>query len=274
MFAKLLKHYLKEQRGLMLMLSGAALAIGLLGGALSHYLISAIQNGGLAEHNATLEGTLMLILMGMYFALYAYMIGVFIYQLYCFYRRHFTDEGYLTFTLPVTTHQLLLSSICNVAIWLTVSGLVMMLSWSMIYLPLIKLSDPSVDIQTLFSMMNSQGLREVMNEMGFNGFLVALLIISALLSGLILPLASITIGSLVAKKHKLLASFGIYYGINFGISTLQGILSVVSIVGDVIRDDVPSFGSMFLSMSVVFLIIAAGGYFLMHHLMKKKLNLQ
>ena len=35
------------------------------------------------------------------------------FMIYRFYKRCFTDEGYLTFTLPVTNHQILLSSIIN-----------------------------------------------------------------------------------------------------------------------------------------------------------------
>ena len=51
------------------------------------------------------------------FLFVGYAIAVPLLQYYGFYKQHFGNEGYFTFSLPVTTHQHVLSSAVCVLIW-------------------------------------------------------------------------------------------------------------------------------------------------------------
>lgn len=58
----------------------------------------------------------MLILM-FYFAMIAVTVGIMIYFAVRYYKNMFTDEGYLTHTLPVTARQLLLNKTIVMSVW-------------------------------------------------------------------------------------------------------------------------------------------------------------
>ena len=86
---------------------------------------------------------------------------------------------------------------------------------------------------------------------------------------LVLPLVSITIGALVAKKHKILCAVGVGYGLSIVLSMVIGFLSAyILAVGNI--DDL---NSLYISSAIFQLALAIGGYFLMHHLIEKKLNI-
>ena len=86
------------------------------------------------------------------------------------------------------------------------------------------------------------------------------------LSELIVMMLAVTIGALVAKKHKILAAVGVYYGI----SILQSFALTFANLSVVDKQTVLG---LFSVTSLTSLVIGIGGYFLMHYLTDKKLNL-
>ena len=271
MFSKLLKHEMKAQAGLIGVLSLAALGVGALGGAILWLIVNVPKS---SEDEVLITLLTMfggLAVVGAFFAIMAYLIGVEILLIYRFYKHHFSDEGYLTFTLPVSTHQILLSSILNIAIWLLIAGLVAILGYLMIFAPGIHQSihDVHNDFLYIFESIDS-----IFDDSIY--FMQAISIFSTFIYGLILPLMSITIGAQVAKKHKLLAAFGIGYGLSTALSFISGILSFISLVGDVAISETSDSVYFIFSMlipSLLYLGVGIGGYFVMHHLVDKKLNL-
>lgn len=272
MFSKLLKHDFKAQWGIFGVLSIAALCAGLLGSGMMALLLHLSENN--SDDAATVMGILLsvLLLAGVIFAVVAYVTAVWILLIHRFYKQLFTDEGYLTFTLPVTAHQILLSKILNIVIWTLISGIVAFLSGLLILAPLLGYADEYITYSTI-----QEVFQELTGVFG-DGYMV-MQVFSALSSAvysLVLPLVSITIGALVAKKHKILAAFGIYFGINMVISTLTGVLSIFTFVSDsLISYASDSFTYIFSTLipALVNLALGIGGYFLMHYLVKNKLNL-
>lgn len=271
MFTKLLKHEFKSQAGLLSILSAAALGAGLLGSGVMWYIANVVEGNRGGSEIAIGMFLAMLLFMGMIFLIAAYSIAVTILLVYRFYKRHFSDEGYLTFTLPATTHQLLLSSIANIAIWSLISVVVVFLSGMMMISPMLHMTGALAG-ESFFEMWST-----IMSEFGFGTvFLQVFAAICSGVGGLILPLISVTLGALAVKKYKLLAGFGIYYGINMILSTLMGILSMVTMIGDITISESAgnvSLGLTTLIPSLLYLGIGIGGYFLMHYLVDKKLNL-
>ena len=127
MFSRLLKHEWRANAGLLGMLSLAAFGIGVLATAVLRILMS--TSGALWWETEKGLGVALVIALCMFLffsvvALSVYAIAVQVILLYRFYKNKFTDEGYLTFTLPVKTSHIFWSSFLNMLIWLGISILV------------------------------------------------------------------------------------------------------------------------------------------------------
>lgn len=126
MFAKLLKMEFRSTWNVLGILCLSLVGAGLLGGVAIRYLEGASAPKQWLEVLCTLAITAAVL----FFVVCG--VAALIVQIVRFYRSRFTDEGYLTFTLPVTTHQVLLSSFLTSAVNLiavaavSVIGLVLM----------------------------------------------------------------------------------------------------------------------------------------------------
>lgn len=267
MFAKLVKHEFRSVSKPLTFLSIAAVAAGLIGSLLMWYFLSNIDIEG--KELPSLLAILMLV--GIYISLLAYSVASMIIIYYRFYKSKFTDEGYLTFTLPVSTHQILLSSILNQLIWSAIISVVLFICFGLILAPPVSMVAKEIgghmDWGIFFQELD--GL-----------FPVGSFVITAICSGvysLVLPLLSITIGSLIAKKHKILASFGIGYGITMAVSTLTSFITIADMIRQTFANDMyyePTISmSSMLIPSMIMLVVGVGGYFLMHYLIERKLNI-
>lgn len=274
MFAKLLKHELKAQRGLFTILSLFALGAGIVG-CLTMFLLDSIprSNNNIEQVVLLSEMFASSLLFFSFMAVIIYAAGIFFVLLFRFYKHHFSDEGYLTFTLPATTHQHLLSSIASIVIYGIISILVSIVSLILFISPVLYFTYRDYgDISDMMYIFTIWG--EIFGE---GEILVQCLsYVASSIYSLILPLVAITIGSLVAKKHKLLASFGIYYGLSIVISIVTGVMSIFTLISDAVFIGTSgNLSFMFTSIfsTILHLGLAVGGYFLMHHLVDKKLNL-
>lgn len=141
-----------------------------------------------------------------------------------FYRHFFTDEGYLTFTLPVKRSTLFLSKTVNALIWFFAHFAVIAVS----ILLFAMLVCPTEDTGFFINLAVFEGIGEFFAE-GWSavGAWLIVYVIEAVLVILISLVYSITLvhfcitfGSVIAKKAKLIASIGLYYAIS---STLAAI---------------------------------------------------
>lgn len=266
MFAKLLKYEFKWVSRPLTIISIAALAAGGLGGL----LFKLIYDETLMEQTDTLIAVIVILLGGIFIGLAAYGIGVSILLLYRFYKHKFSGEGYLTFTTPATTHQILLSSILNILIWSGICTVVLVTSFTFILSPLL------LDTNNFYLFLDINNIFNSLDIQSSDIFLSLFSILSSIVYTLILPLLSITIGSLIAKKHKLLCAFAVGYGINMAVSTLANIINVSAYLDTfttVISSTSQVFESLLFIPSIIQLIIGVGGYFLMYYLIDKKLNI-
>ena len=88
---------------------------------------------------------------------------------------------------------------------------------------------------------------------------------------LVTLMLSVTIGSIIAKKHKILAAVGVYYGINVLISmTCSATLAVQAFSSS---EGAQMVFRVFTSSAVMTAVVAVAGYFLMYWLVDRKLNL-
>ncbi len=144
-----------------------------------------------------------------------------------FYKHFFTDEGYLTFTLPVSRKTLLLSKTLNAFIWTLLHVFLTVIA----VIIFIAIAPPTfggglINTDVLFAIPDAMGLAvsELWNNIGawslvYGAEFILMLAISMLFS-ISLAHMCITIGAVVAKKLKLLAAIGIYYGVNTLLSSI------------------------------------------------------
>ena len=284
MFSRLLKHEWRASSGLLGLLSLAALGIGVLATVVLRILVS--TSGALWWDTAEGLGVILVVALGMFLffsvvALSVYAIAVQVILLYRFYKNKYTDEGYLTFTLPVKPTQIFWSSFLNMLIWLVISVLVV---FGVVFLAVLfgtaehglintDVFDAMKDLLELFRVIDWDLLLQEQYSIPY----IIVLGLTFLLTpfyALFMPMACITAGAVLAKKHKILASFGVYYGVNFVVGIITSVVSVVPTILMMSSQD--SEGLYLVSMAiqlVISLALTIGAYCFTIHTMKKKLNL-
>ena len=280
MFTKLLKHEWRATKGILALLCVIVLIAGITIGCTMQIMVNASRDGAtIGVNGAPIPETLqpmsefaevacVLLIMAGVGAVAICSAGSLFFLIYRFYRRCFTDEGYLTFTLPVTSHQILLSSLVN-----TIIGELLMMVAVILAVGIAALlflgafpenliwADVSVGLKEAFSQMWASLAEhiDVLASMTVTGIIGAL-------SELIVLMLAVTIGAMIAKKNKILAAVGVYYGIGI----VQSF--VFTFVNLSVWDKHTVLGFFSLT-SLTSLVIGIGGYFLMHYLVDKKLNL-
>lgn len=287
MFAKLLKHEWKANSGLLGLLTLAALGIGVLGAMVLRVLVNYGQALSESE-NVLLNMLLVSLSMSLLFifvALCLYAVGVQFILLYRFYKHKFTDEGYLTFTLPVSVNQIFWSSFVNMAIWLAIS---LVTVFAVIFLVILfGTAKEGLVNKDIFQILEQLRMWIDMVDWGSMaealgaGYHVAggLYLLQLLLSpfyALIVPMACITVGAVLAKKHKILAAVGVYYGLNMVVSIASSMMTVIPSIFFTFNPNSDGSG-YFLTVTLLSFLLTAGltvgGYFVTTYLMKHKLNL-
>ncbi len=200
----------------------------------------------------------------------------------CFYKNLYSDEGYLTHTLPVTRGQLLISKTVSGSVWMLLDMMMVILS-----LFILVLTRPVLD-------SFSSSWDELLSAMGFpasTGYgkillAFAVLFIVSAVGNVVLIYVSITIGQLFSN-HRVLGAVVVYFVINTIVSIICSIAGTVFSMSSFIHAaDESSFVMMvndgviyqvyarlFLFSLVLEIIPAIGAYTVTYLLMQKKLNL-
>ena len=195
------------------------------------------------------EGLLVLstfAMIGSMFCLMAMVMGMtvsFILIFWRIYTHFYTDQGYLTFTLPVKRSTLYLSKVIMATVLeaATVGILILGILFIALVVPPTEGGEFFISLDWLSAIGDFfQGLVDVAGWwlILWIPAAVAILVLFALFqNGLIY--FCITMGAVVAKRHKLIAAIGIYYGVNLA----------VGLIGEIIF--------LFLTAGIITIIMAA-----------------
>ena len=184
--------------------------------------------------------------MGSYFCIMAMIIGMTVSFILIFWRMYthfYTDQGYLTFTLPVKRSTLYLSKVIMATVLeaATVGVLILGILFIALVVPPTEGGEFFISLDWLSAI--GEVLGQLVDVAGWWLILwipaaVAILVLFALFqNGLIY--FCITMGAVVAKRHKLIAAIGIYYGVNLA----------VGLIGEIIF--------LFLTAGIITIIMAA-----------------
>ena len=230
-----------------------------------------------------LSGSATMVIIACWLAVVAFTVLTVIFVLRRYYTNFFTDEGYLTFTLPVKPGTHLVSKFLAGYLWTLIGMIVTVLCVAILIL--VGTADKGLvntrlvnDIVYLFKMIFRSTDKYMLRW--FIEFVLTVLIGAAY--SLLLMYLSVTLGSIVAKKHKILAAIGLYYAISLGISLLMNLISVFTTtsittsiysLGDIEQEIYGLVDSMFLGYVALFAAAAIAAFFINRRLLKKKLNL-
>ena len=271
MFRKLLKHELRATRGLLGALSIAAASIGVLGGIVLRLLLMLPGNNTSENPMPGLAAAGLSTALGfMAMALMAYGIAVQIYLYWRFYKHKFTDQGYLTFTLPVSCGEIWFSAYAGILIWTGISAAVIVLSIFATVLIGAGEYILSPEVQKVF--WEAWELFSFSEEASATAWISVAVSLISVITAPALTMGCITLGAVLAKKHKILTAFALYYGINAALSFIQSVMTVFLGLSTFTNPLLFYNISLVLSCALQ-VLLAAGGSWLCIWLTENKLNL-
>ena len=197
-----------------------------------------------------------------------------------FYKHFFSDEGYLTFTLPVKRQTLLNSKV--------IAGFLSMLaSTGVCFLDLLIMAIISTYSPITPAQMQANAEEFITEVQSADLGLLPLHILEFAVMGLLLLLMSvlflyccISFGSMIVKKGKLIASIGIYYGANSifsSVAMLFLIFGISSIMFWLDAAQTPAQDSLLalIYLGIIFFLAMLCGlmYAFQYWMLGKKLNL-
>ena len=200
-----------------------------------------------------------------------------------FYKNLFSDEGYLTFTLPVKRHQLLTSKLIMAIITEACTVTLLFVEiMSIFFVGLGPLFLETFGLDSIGALFEAFGL--IFAELGAFSviYLVELLLLALVSSAfsVLLVFACISFGSMIAKKHKVLASVGIYYLVSGVVSSSYSFVYIFgsSLISSIALTVPHGFAMPIVAVAllVAIAIVAALAmllYTLVHYMLDKKLNL-
>lgn len=161
------------------------------------------------------------------FVAFGLVTGIMVY--FRFYKSFYSDEGYLTFTLPVKRSTLLFSKLLNGMIWSFLTGVILTISVIII----LSICPMPYESQTVLSFVCDE-IGTTIKEafMRSNHWVIISYIIEAIIALILISATGymfmyfcITVSSVIAKKNKVLVAVGIIYGSSIVISIIQFIFS-------------------------------------------------
>lgn len=228
MLKKLLKYDFKSVFKYWWIAAVSATALSVLGGFCLKILVDSTAEETVFQPPEVLTISSSLLLMLTVMAISAFSVISAILLFVRFYKNFFTDEAYLTFTLPVkrSTHlnsKLILGFVTQLA-----TGAVIILDAALIIV--IGLADKifKKEVWEEFLLLAKEFFKEV--DGYFWVFLLETLFIMLIISiaGLLFTYACITFASMITKKAKLITAIGIYYGAT---SVVSFVFSMIYLFG-------------------------------------------
>lgn len=219
------------------------------------------------------------------FVICAASMAVIILLAYRFYKNFFDNEGYLTFTLPVSTNQKLVSKIISSSVWLLVACLAMVIALG-IFLLFGTATQGLVNREMLGALKEIFTLFKTCADANTICILIefVLMVLVSVLFNMLMVFLAITVGSILSSKHKIVASVGMYFAINMVVSIVQTVLVIVTMLFfdrqlDMFSSSVTfTEGSAFvhtmlISQTVLMVLFCVIAYVIMHRILERKLNL-
>ncbi len=269
MLGKLIKYELRSSFKKLGGLWIAALAILSLNAViLGFYTIPDLENGAVSSFVSVMMLIIPILLT--YITCIAVVVMSLVFVVTRFYKGLLKDEGYLMFTLPVTTGQLVASKAISAFIVNFISSVVAIV-------PIAILAACYPDVTEMVVVQFIAAFAEL--KLSGVGYIVCLVLmaIASSIEGIMRLYLSMAMGHRV-KKHRVLASIAIYVGFNYAYTILLTCSQVAcacnaATMNSELAASSYTTGTM-IFMIVVCLILTVVEFFGTRHILSKKLNLE
>lgn len=277
MFKKSLKYEMKASSRVLIPLfisvlaMSALVAVGLAG-------LNAFDE--LAKENETVaivaENILGFMVVAFVALIVASSITVFVLMVRRFYTSFFTDEGYLTFTLPVTVDCHLGVKTVAMMIWYAINDVVILLSCGIFAFGVFVLVPDSFTVDPEMINMVVESVTE-----NFGGTVWSTVLMSAVsgLASYFLLFLAISIGCMLTKKHRFITCAVCYFVANSIVGNITSLVTTLVTVsfnamGNLSASDVDlMYMTIMLITTVVYAVLGVGCYFGTRYILKNKVNL-
>lgn len=224
-----------------------------------------------------------------YFGLIGCTMGTLLIILIRFYKTCYTDQGYLTHTLPVTAKQIFnAKAIMAMLMYLIilvgiVATLFLIAGVAITHIADVSSYEASTILNEFLDLWSEQS-EEFRKEMGFGfGWYIVLLVIYMLIAcatNIIICLGCVSLGQLYAK-HRVVGAIAAYFVVQV-VEQIAGYLCSLPIYSKIIQADQygeeltmsGTFSPTMLLTLAVQIILAVAMYFANLHMMTKQLNLE
>ncbi len=277
MLKKLLRYDLKSIFKYWWIVAIASFALSIVGGS-SMSIITAEQDGPLF-----IDILIVFSLIFTFIGIVAFPIISFILTYVRFYKNFFTDEGYLTFTLPVKRSQLLNSKLIS-SVLIFLASTVVIITDIFVFLS-IGVGD---DFYNDVILTISRDLPTLFKGFTLLDYTYLSLIIIAIITLIVLGtvfttlfvFACITFAAIITKKAKVITAIGVYYLANGAISGfmqivyLFGITAIIDRLAELPKNSViPIVVLMFYIAVAIMILLCLLLYTLNYFMLDRKLNL-
>lgn len=285
MLSKLLKYDFKSVKRFGLPAVITLLVLTVISGPCAYYYLRGVNN--VLEQGSEGAGAIailggLLLFLGFIALLYIAIIGVWVMLMVDFYKSTASDEAYLTFTLPVTSKQIIFSKVINSFFWNFVTALLAVAAGLALIVGLALGTIPSDEpVYTVGS-----AIEEVSDALylGSNTEILAvvvLYILTFLIAFVTNSLSSFTaifFGAIIAQKHKVLSAIGCMLGVfalNATVASTVQVITEISLQYSANSNftDITPLIVTYAVLAVYQVGMAFLYYFILKHLMTKKLNL-
>lgn len=210
--------------------------------------------------------------------------GTVLYLVIRYYKSMYTDEGYLTHTLPVTTHQLLISKALNFWIWNLLSTVAAIVSICGFVVIVSVLQDGDFSLITEIV----EGFMKLCEEINASAyalpwqfFLFSMLICMVItsLSGVLLFMGSVNIGQLWAR-HRVAGAVLVYIGIYIVQQFVAQIMVSGVVLSGMLRSSseaysvITTFNHMIWIITLESVLFAVALYIASYFILQKRINVE
>lgn len=209
------------------LLLGIMVAAGVVGTA-SFHGVEAASGYYTASSSFFTSASMGLLMLSLFcgFLVWAAMVALFVYVVVRFYRTMFTDQGYLTLTLPVSTGQLVAAKFLMAYLVVAVAGFVSTFLFSLM---MTAVSAGELSLSWMFAAAGGMfGLMDTSELASALGGCLNILVMAGFNVGL--AFLALTLGAWWSARHKVAAAVGVYLGTSWLLSLVFSTLDVLLII--------------------------------------------
>lgn len=216
---KILKYEFKNYYREFFILGGIVIALALVGSSLLVLSFESISdNSSVGTFTSIFGGIISTLYVFSIMAMFIVWLKLVIDSLY---KKLFTNEGYLTFTLPVSVDKLLISKLIAGFVWMLYCLVVIFLSF---FIYIIVITRFEIQVMAIISEM----FRVVLQNPLIVLVVIFMMVLSTLLSIVLILFVATLMHSKKGSKSFTFVSIILYFAISSGIDTIVQIFSLVS----------------------------------------------